>query len=117
MTDQEIFHKIEELKNSNIPACLATIIHAAGSTPRESGAKMLICADGSTYGTVGGGCGESKVKTAALRCLLATQTPETVEVSLLDANGRSLVHTFDTGRDSFFNNRRSRQRPRSLCQP
>jgi xanthine dehydrogenase accessory factor len=87
MTDQEIFQKIDELKKRDIPVCLATIVYAAGSTPRESGAKMIICADGTTYGTVGGGCGESQVKTAALNCLLTTQKPETVEVSLLDDLG------------------------------
>ena len=87
MTDQEIFKKIAELKHQGIPVCLATIVDAHGSTPRETGAKMIICADGTTYGSVGGGCGESQVKSAALRCLLTTQTPETVEVSLMDDLG------------------------------
>ena len=87
MTNQEIFQKIAELKNGEIPVCLATIIQAAGSTPREPGAKMIICADGTTYGTVGGGCGESQVKSAALRCLLANQPPVTVEVNLMDDLG------------------------------
>lgn len=87
MTDQQIFQKIGELNERNIPVCLATIINASGSTPRQTGAKMIICADGTTYGTVGGGCGESQVKTAALNCLITTQVPETVEVSLLDDLG------------------------------
>ena len=87
MTDQEIFQKIAELKTKNIPVCLATIIHAAGSTPRETGAKMIILADGTTYGTVGGGCGEGQVKSAALRCLVTTKVPETIEVDLTDDLG------------------------------
>jgi xanthine dehydrogenase accessory factor len=87
MTDQEIFEKLAELKDRKISVCLATLVQASGSTPREPGAKMIICADGTTYGTVGGGCGESQVKSAALRCLLTTQTPETVEVSLMDDLG------------------------------
>ena len=66
---------------------MATIVEAAGSTPREVGAKMLVCADGTTYGSVGGGCGERQVKTAALRCLLATRGPELVEVDLTDDLG------------------------------
>ena len=57
------------------------------ATPRETGAKMIICADGTIYGSVGGGCGESQVKSAALRCLLTTQKPEILEVSLLDELG------------------------------
>lgn len=87
MTDQEIFQKLAELKDQGIPVCLTTIVEAQGSTPRETGAKMIICADGTTYGTVGGGCGENQVKSTALRCLLITQTPETIEVDLTDDLG------------------------------
>ena len=87
MTDQEIFKKIAELKDQGNAVCLATIVEAAGSTPREVGAKMILCADGTVYGSVGGGCGESQVKSAALRCLLTTQTTELIEVSLLDDLG------------------------------
>ena len=87
MTDQEIFKKITELKDQGIAVCLATIVEASGSTPRGVGAKMILCADGTTYGTVGGGCGESQVKTAALRCLLTSQKPELIEVNLLDDLG------------------------------
>ena len=87
MTNQEIFKKIDELKKNRIAVCLATIIETSGSTPRKIGAKMIVCADGTIYGTVGGGCGESQVKSAALRCLLTTQKPETIEVNLLDDLG------------------------------
>ena len=87
MTDQEIFQKIAELKSQDLEICLATIIETSGSTPRAVGAKMVVCADGTIYGTVGGGCGESQVKSAALRCLLTSHKPEILEVSLLDELG------------------------------
>ena len=87
MIDREIFEKLTDLKNQGIDAVLATIVETAGSTPRGAGAKMIICADGTTYGTVGGGCGENEVRSAALRCLLTTKTPELLEVSLLDDLG------------------------------
>ena len=87
MIDREIFQKLAELKHLGVDAALATIVATSGSTPREVGAKMIICADGSLYGSVGGGCGESEVRSAALRCLLSTQPPELVEVSLLDDLG------------------------------
>jgi xanthine/CO dehydrogenase XdhC/CoxF family maturation factor len=87
MTDQEVFQKLSELKSQAIDAALATIVETTGSTPREVGAKMIICADGTLYGSVGGGCGESEVRSAALRCLLTTQKPELLEVSLLDELG------------------------------
>ena len=87
MNDQEIFLKIAELIDQGIAVCLATIVEASGSTPREAGAKMIVCADGTTYGSVGGGCGESQVKSAALRCLLTDKGTELIEVSLLDDLG------------------------------
>lgn len=87
MTDREIFTKLRELQRRGAASCLATIVEAAGSTPREVGAKMIVCADGTTFGSVGGGCGESQVKSAALRCLLTARAPELVEVDLTDDLG------------------------------
>ena len=87
MIDREIYKKLAELKNQAIDAALATIVETTGSTPRGAGAKMIICADGTSYGTVGGGCGENEVRSAALRCLLTTKAPELLEVSLLDDLG------------------------------
>jgi len=87
MIDREIFQKLTDLKSQGIDAALATIVETSGSTPREVGAKMIICVDGTIYGSVGGGCGENEVRSAALRCLLTTKTPELLEVSLLDDLG------------------------------
>lgn len=41
---------------------LAVVAATAGSTPRKTGAKMLLLADGSTVGTVGGGCVEGEIR-------------------------------------------------------
>ena len=87
MTDLEIFKKISELKQQNIAVCLATIIETTGSTPREVGAKMLICVDGTIYGTIGGGCGENQVRSAALRSTLVTQQSNIIEIDLTDDLG------------------------------
>ena len=87
MNDNEIYQKLTELKNQGIVAVLATIVETAGSTPREAGAKMIICADGTLYGSVGGGCGESEVRSAALRSILTTQKPELLEIDLTDDIG------------------------------
>jgi xanthine dehydrogenase accessory factor len=43
------------------PVVVATVIEAKGSVPRETGAKMFICADGRTCDTIGGGAGEAKI--------------------------------------------------------
>jgi xanthine/CO dehydrogenase XdhC/CoxF family maturation factor len=87
MTDLELFRKLSEFRESGMTACLATITETAGSTPREVGAKMIVCADGSTYGSVGGGCGENQVRSAALRCMLKTGKPELIEADLTDDAG------------------------------
>ena len=87
MNDLEIFKKLQQLKKREITVCLATIIETAGSTPREPGAKMIICMDGTTYGTIGGGCGESQARSAALRSTLVTQKPQILEIDLTDDLG------------------------------
>jgi xanthine dehydrogenase accessory factor len=52
---------------------LATIVRAQGSTPRATGAKMLVFRDGSIRGTVGGGEMEGRVIQEALDALQAGQ--------------------------------------------
>lgn len=48
---------------------LATVTAVKGSVPREVGAKMGVCVDGSLFGTIGGGAGEAKVYHQALAVL------------------------------------------------
>ena len=48
---------------------LATIVRVRGSTPRGTGTKMLIRADGTAEGTIGGGELEARVLTAAREAL------------------------------------------------
>ncbi|GAI13177.1 unnamed protein product, partial [marine sediment metagenome] len=49
------------IKDEGEEAALVTIVSATGSTPREEGAKMLVKADGSIIGTIGGGSLEAQV--------------------------------------------------------
>lgn len=45
---------------------LATVVRTSGSTPRKAGTRMLILTEEERLvGTVGGGCGEAEVITAA----------------------------------------------------
>ena len=87
MSDLEIVQRLAQVRAGQGQACLATIVRAAGSTPRDVGAKMLVFSDGSSFGTVGGGCGENQVKSAAYRCLLAHGGAALVEVDLTDDLG------------------------------
>lgn len=64
------------------PAAFATVIAANGSTPRHAGARMLIRADGSTVGTIGGGELEHRATAVALR-VIETGRPERLSLDLV----------------------------------
>ncbi len=51
------------------PVALCTIVETRGSTPQCPGATMLVRADGSTTGTLGGGCVEAEVRRRALELM------------------------------------------------
>ena len=87
MTDKYIFSKLSDFQKQRIPVCLATIVKTAGSTPRKIGAKMIICIDGTTFGSIGGGCGENQVRTAAYKSVLVQREPKLLEVDLTDDLG------------------------------
>ena len=61
----DIFAEIARLKRDGRKAALATIIQVQGSIPSYESAKILIRDDGSIVGTVGGGCVEAEVWSAA----------------------------------------------------
>lgn len=64
-----IYQDVAKLEQANGAGALCTIILSSGSTPRHTCSKMLVLADGSSTGTVGGGELENRVKTAALQAI------------------------------------------------
>ena len=66
---ESLYPRLAELLEEDGSVAVATVIATRGSTPREAGAKMLVRRSGQTLGTVGGGCGEAAVRSAALRVL------------------------------------------------
>ena len=54
---------------------LATVVHTRGSTPQKPGATLLVRADGSTVGTLGGGCVEGDIWSAAKEALREREAP------------------------------------------
>ena len=48
---------------------VATVVKTSGSTPQKPGAKLLVRADGSGVGTLGGGCVEGDIWFAASQLL------------------------------------------------
>lgn len=57
--DRAVAEKISE--ESTMPKALVTILSSKGSVPRKAGAKMVAYYDGSTAGSIGGGCSEAGV--------------------------------------------------------
>jgi xanthine dehydrogenase accessory factor len=51
------------------PLVYCRLVETRGSTPQKAGAMMLVYADGSQAGTLGGGCVEAEVKRRALAAL------------------------------------------------
>ncbi|MCC6146832.1 MAG: XdhC family protein [Anaerolineaceae bacterium] len=65
MPVKEIYELMVELLEQGESFVLATIFSSAGSAPRTAGAYMLLRADGSSAGTVGGGLLEAQVQRMA----------------------------------------------------
>jgi xanthine dehydrogenase accessory factor len=63
------YAQLAELERTGERAALCTIIREHGSVPRHVGSKMLVKADGSLQGTIGGGEMEQRVRGEALEAL------------------------------------------------
>lgn len=81
----EIETILTAFKNTNDSAVLATVVKVTGSAYRRPGARMLVFEDGSTVGTVSGGCLEADVTMKA--------------VSLLKGGPSQMLVEYDTTRE------------------
>jgi xanthine dehydrogenase accessory factor len=69
MAPVEVLKAIAEAAERGEPFVVATVVSTGGSSPRKSGAKMLVRSDGSISGTIGGGAIEQQIVEAALALL------------------------------------------------
>lgn len=69
-----MYQRIVDAQQTGKAIAVCTVIRTHGSTPRRSGAKMLVYADGSFTGTIGGGEMEARVLAAAQQALADGQT-------------------------------------------
>ena len=81
----EMITALEECAAAGEAAVLATIVRRHGSTPRELGAKMLVRADGSAVGSVGGGIMEHRARQLAGEMLAAREASPQLASYDLDA--------------------------------
>ncbi|HEY8910904.1 MAG TPA: XdhC family protein [Desulfosporosinus sp.] len=73
--ENEVYLGLKKVYDQNLEAALITVTSVLGSVPRNPGAKMLVIADGTTIGTIGGGCGEAEARREALN-VLSSHTPK-----------------------------------------
>jgi xanthine dehydrogenase accessory factor len=77
----DVFEELVRLRKLGRKCALATIVEVGGSIPSFQSAKLLVREDGSMVGTVGGGCVEAQVFTAA-REVMATGRPKLLNFNL-----------------------------------
>ncbi len=66
---REVLREVVRALDQKRPAAFCRLVETRGSTPQKAGAAMLVYADGSQTGTLGGGCVEAEVKRRALATL------------------------------------------------
>ena len=70
----ELYEELLRLKKEGRASAVATIVECSGSSPQKEGSKMLVRDDGTTVGTLGGGCIEAEVIQAALMVMRDERT-------------------------------------------
>ncbi len=82
-----IFEEAARLEQANTAFALVTITKSEGSTPRSQ-AHMIVLADGTTLGTVGGGASEYAAVARAME-IIPTGKSETMKMALTVASGHN----------------------------
>ena len=70
-----VYKEAANLARQNREFVLATVVNTKGSTPQKPGATLLVRSDGSTVGTLGGGCVEGDIWFAAREVLRERSGP------------------------------------------
>jgi len=73
MSQHDVTAELARLLDGGRPCVLATLVDARGSTPQRVGARLLLRDDGSTLGTLGGGCIEADVLRVAGEMMASRQ--------------------------------------------
>lgn len=77
----DVYEEIWKIHSEGKKGALAIVIDAQGSTPRKTGAKMVVHEDGSISGTIGGGKIEALVHQEALQ-IMRQGEPHTMHFDL-----------------------------------
>ncbi len=82
MNQFDLHRRCTEFADAATPFVLVTLVEATGSTPQDTGAKMIVTSDGLAAGTVGGGRVEAKAIDEALAMLRDRRTYQLHDWSL-----------------------------------
>jgi xanthine dehydrogenase accessory factor len=77
----DLFEEVLRLRREGKRAVMATIVHTNGSIPSFESSRMLVREDGSILGTIGGGCVEAEVWSAA-KDVLKAEAPRKMTFNL-----------------------------------
>jgi xanthine dehydrogenase accessory factor len=77
----DVFEELVRLRSQGRKCALATIVDVRGSIPSYQTAKLLVREDGTMAGTIGGGCVEADVWSAA-REVMETEKPKRLTFNL-----------------------------------
>ncbi len=95
--ERHIFERVAELLEARLPAVLVTQVAVEGPAPREAGARMIVHADGTTEGTIGGGALEHRATHEAQKLLERQATSllttyELVELGMVCGGRATLLY-------------------------
>jgi xanthine dehydrogenase accessory factor len=79
---RELLAELTAALEGRRPCVYCAVVATRGSTPQKAGAAMLVYADGTQAGTLGGGCVEAEVKRRALHALNAGDRPAVLTFDL-----------------------------------
>ena len=82
----DIYQKIQQLQKERRACALVTVVKTKGSVPREAGSKMIVEADGTIYGSIGGSTVEAMVIKEA-QDVIRTGKPRLTSHDLYDKKG------------------------------
>ena len=83
---RELLRQLTDASSQGRAAACCRLVETRGSTPQKAGAMMIVFADGSQAGTLGGGCVEAEVKRQTL-AILESRTAEIAKFRLDDDYG------------------------------
>ena len=84
--DEKILEEAHDWVDSNCKVVLATVIKTWGSSPRQTGSKMIVNEKGDFSGSVSGGCVESAVVSECIKLIKNDQSFKKLEFKVSDEN-------------------------------